>query len=151
MLKLYLNIMIFFGLVLTATGTYAQHNHLQNNLNSKKTVRVENHIFNEIEEGIMNGDVNKIAKYFSAQPYLSFSNGVNGYYSSNQAYYILEDFFSVYHVVSFSFENKKVEESVSYGTGSYLYDKSGKRESAHLYVTLNKSGGSWLITQISIN
>jgi hypothetical protein len=54
-------------------------------------------------------------------------------------------------VVSFNFDEKKAEESVSYGKGTYFYERKGKRETAHLYITLNKAGSKWYITQISIN
>jgi hypothetical protein len=106
---------------------------------------------NEIEEGIKNGDINKLTGYFASQPYISLLSGVNGYYSSNQTYYILQDFFQNFKVVSFKFDNKKFEENVVYGTGEYFYERKGKRESAYLYVTLNKIGNKWFILQISIN
>ena len=108
-------------------------------------------IFNDIESGIISNDVKKFSQYFSSQPYISLVNGVNGYYSSNQAYYIIEDFFNSFKIVSFKMEETKTEGSVSYGKGNYYYEKKGKRQIAHLYITLSKSGNKWYITQISIN
>lgn len=128
-----------------------QYNNLQQNFNSNKKVKVQSVILSEIETSIQDNDIQTLSKYFTSQPYISLINGVNGYYSSNQAYYILEDFFKTYKVVSFSFDEKKAEESVSYGRGAYYYEKKGKRETAHLYITLNKAGSKWYITQISIN
>ena len=130
---------------------FPQHNNLQKNLNSTTKVNTQAIILNNIEEGILNNDIKSISQYFTSQPYISLINGVNGYYSSNQAYYILEDFFDTYKVVQFKFEEKKTEEAVSYGKGSYFYEKKGKREKAHLYLTLSKYGSKWYITQISIN
>ena len=130
---------------------FSQHNNLQQNFNSTNKVKVQSIILNEIESGITNNKTQIISKYFSSQPYISLINGVNGYYSSNQAYYILEDFFNSYRVVSFRFEEKKTEESTSYGKGDYYFEKKGKREVAHLYITLTKAGSKWYITQISIN
>jgi hypothetical protein len=124
---------------------------LQNNINSGNSVKVEIIALNEIEEGIKNGDINKLTGYFASQPYISLLSGVNGYYSSNQTYYILQDFFQNFKVVSFKFDNKKFEENVVYGTGEYFYERKGKRESAYLYITLNKIGNKWTILQISIN
>ena len=130
---------------------FSQHNNLQKNLNSTNKVKIQSLILNQIEEGILNNDVKSFSQYFASQPYISLINGVNGYYSSNQAYYILEDFFNSFRVVSFRFEERKTEESVTYGKGAYYFEKKGKREEAHLYITLSKSGSKWYITQISIN
>lgn len=130
---------------------FSQHNNLQKNLNPTGTVKIQSIIFDEIETGILNNDVKSFSRYFTSQPYISLINGVNGYYSSNQTYYIMEDFFNSFKVVSFKFEEKKTEESVSYGKGAYYFEKKGKREVAHLYITLSKAGSRWYITQISIN
>ena len=130
---------------------FSQHNNLHQNFNSTNKIKIQSIILDEIESGITNNKTEVISKYFASQPYISLINGVNGYYSANQAYYILEDFFNSYRVVSFRFEEKKTEESISYGKGEYYFEKKGKREVAHLYVTLSKAGSKWYITQISIN
>ena len=130
---------------------FSQHNNLQKSLSSSEEIKVQTLILNEIEEGIINNDVEAFSRYFSSQPYISLINGVNGYYSSNQTYYILEDFFNSFKVISFRFAEKKTDESVAYGKGEYYFEKKGKREIAKLYITLNKTGSRWFITQISIN
>jgi len=130
---------------------FAQHNNLQQNLNNGNKVKIQTVIFNDIESGIISNNVKKFSQYFSSQPYISLVNGVNGYYSSNQAYYIIEDFFNSFKIVSFKMEETKTEGSVSYGKGNYYYEKKGRRQLAHLYITLSKSGNKWCITQISIN
>lgn len=137
--------------LILSTSLSAQQNKLQRNLNSVSKVKVQSIIFDEIEAGILKNDVKSFSQYFSLQPYISLINGVNGYYSSNQAYYIIEDFFKTFKVVDFNFGEKKVEESVSSGKGKYYFEKKGKRESANLYVTLTKQGSRWYITQLSIN
>ncbi len=128
-----------------------QDNNFQQNLNPNNKISTQTIIFNEIESGINSSDVAKISKYFAPQPYISLINGVNGYYSSNQAYYILEDFFDTYKVLSFKLDESKIDEVISYAKGEYYFEKKGKREIAHFYVTLSKSGSRWQITQISIN
>ncbi len=65
---------------------------------------------------------------------------------------MLEDFFNVHNVISFRFDHKKMDSSdTSYATGIYYYESKGKRDSAQVYITLNKIGNNWFITQISIN
>lgn len=144
-------ISVIFFIVTSGRLSFSQYDSIQQNLSSYTQVKTQTIIFNNLESGILTNDVKKISKYFSPQPYISLINGVNGYYSSNQAYYILEDFFTTYKVVSFKISETKNEESVSYGKGDYYFEKKGKREVAHLYVTLSKSGSKWHITQISIN
>jgi hypothetical protein len=145
----FLSILILF--VIFSSFTCPQDNNLKQNLNSTTKIKAQSVVFHDIESGIVTNDVEKFSKYFSPQPYISLINGVNGYYSSNQAYYILENFFNTYKVVSFKMNETKNDDPVSYGKGDYYYEKKGKREVAHLYVTLNKTGDKWDITQISIN
>jgi hypothetical protein len=149
-MKTFFLLVIFF--LLTGSQLFLpQDNNLKQNLNTNNQIKAQSIVFNDIESGILTDDMKKISKYFSPQPYISLINGVNGYYSSNQAYYILEDFFDTFKLVSFKMSETKNEDPVSYGKGDYYYEKKGKREIAHLYVTLSKSGSKWFITQISIN
>jgi hypothetical protein len=131
--------------------SFTQDTNLQRNLNSNNKIKAQTIIFKDIESAISTNDINKISKYFSPQPYISLINGVNGYYSSNQAYYILEDFINTYKVVSFKIGETKIDQSISSARGEYYFERKGKREVAHLYLTLSKSGSKWQITQISIN
>jgi len=151
MFRIYFYSFAIIFLFFCVPSLYSQDINLQNKLNSGNSVKVEIIALNEIEEGIKEGNVSKLTGYFASQPYISLLSGVNGYYSSNQAYYILEEFFQNYKVVSFKFVNKKFEENVVYGTGEYYYERKGKRESAYLYITINKIGNKWNISQISIN
>ena len=150
MKTLFLTVVIGF-LVSGSSSLFPQHNNLQQNLSTDSKVKVQTIVFNDIEKGIVSNDMKKFSQYFSPQPYISLVNGVNGYYSSNQAYYIMEDFFNSFKIVSFKMEETKTEGTVSYGKGDYYYEKKGRREVAHLYITLSKSGNKWYITQISIN
>lgn len=152
MSKIYLfTIIIFnFGSFLTPSG-YSQEINLKNNLNSTKTHKIEMSVVDQVEEGINQGDIAKLKNHFTSQPYISLLNGVNGYYSLNQVYYIFEKFFQDFKVLSFKFENKRFENNAVYGTGIYYYERKGKRESAFLYVTLIKIGNKWSLSQISIN
>jgi hypothetical protein len=108
-------------------------------------------IFQEIEEAIAQGNVSGIARFFGSQTYFSLSNGSSGYYSSNQAFYILENFFNVYQVRSFRFTNTQTGDTNPYATGVYTYDLRGRRDAAQVYVSLKQTGKSWKITQITIN
>jgi hypothetical protein len=144
-------LLVIIYLLTGSQPSLPQDNNLKQNLNTNNKIKGQSKVFNDIESGIQINNVEKISKYFSPQPYISLINGVNGYYSSNQAYYILEDFFNTFKVVSFKMSETKNDDLVSSGKGDYYFEKKGKREVAHLYVTLSKSGNKWQITQISIN
>ena len=90
-LFLYMAIIFF---VFGSSYLFTQHNNIQQNINNGNKVKIQTVIFNDIESGIVSNDVKKFSQYFSSQPYISLVNGVNGYYSSNQAFYIMEDFFN---------------------------------------------------------
>lgn len=120
---------------------------------SQKSVKNQNEtqIFAELEKFIKDGNVSEISKYFGQQTYFSLSNGISGYYSSNQAYYVLEDFFNLYKVTAFKFDHIKTDTNNSYATGKYSYDNKGKRNIAQVYLSLKKVGNHWNITQLTIN
>lgn len=108
-------------------------------------------VFSDISDGIANSNVESIARYFSSQTYLSLSNGISGYYSSNQAYYVLEDFFKIYRVTAFRFDNIQSDPNNPYATGEYQFEYRGKRDIAQVYISLKKTGKNWKISQITIN
>jgi Domain of unknown function (DUF4783) len=144
--------LIFFVLVI---GLAVLLIHAQDNKTTKfDNIRQRNSaevILSDIEDGIAKGNITALFKNLSPQTYFSLTNGIRGYYSSNQAYYILEDFFKIYHVVSFRFLSIQSEEVNPYATGVYSYEFKGKRETAQVYMSLKNTGKSWKIIQITFN
>lgn len=108
-------------------------------------------VFTEIEEAISKGDVPALSAYLCTKTYFSLSNGKSGYFSTNQAFYILQDFFKIYNVISFRLTNIHSDESIPYATGVYGYEFKGKRNNAQVYISLKYAGRSWQISQITIN
>jgi hypothetical protein len=143
--------LIFFVLItgLSDCSIYPQNNKITNIdsriQNSAKTILLD------IENSIAKGNFNSLFKNLSPLTYFSLSNGIRGYYSSNQAYYILEDFFKIYQVISFRFHSIQAEDGNPYATGIYFYQYKGKRESSQVYISLKNTGKSWKITQITFN
>lgn len=140
---------IVLGLVVQVAS--AQEARFYNKLDSSHRQSSAKNIFDEIETGISLGKAASISGFLSSQTYLSLSNGASGYYSANQAYYILEEYFRMYRVISFKLQSVKVEEFTPYATGSYQYDFRGKRGTARVFISLNKTGNSWKISQLTIN
>jgi hypothetical protein len=129
----------------------AQEKNYLNKIDSSKRPVASQVILKQLESAISQGDVSALSSYFGSQVYLSLSNGIRGYYSSNQAYYVLEDFFRIYNVTSFRFDNINPDENNPYATGVYNFEFKGKRNSAQVYISIKKTGSSWKITQITIN
>ncbi len=108
-------------------------------------------VFAKIEEGITFGEVEKFSGSLSSQTYLSLSNGVTGYYSANQAFYILQDFFNIYKPVSFRFISQNEDAEFPYASGYLRYESKGIRSNAQVYIALKQIGANWKITQVTIN
>ena len=84
---------------------YAQETEQYKDIDNQGNSITARTAFEKIEGSISAGNVEGLSGYFSSQMYLSLSNGISGYYSSNQAYYVLQDFFKIYHVTDFRFNN----------------------------------------------
>ncbi len=148
-LKILFVLVLFFSF---GTLSQAQERKQVENINNQDGNVTAESAFEKIESSITAGNVEMLSGYFSSQMYLSLSNGISGYYSSNQAYYVLEDFFKNYRVMDFKFNNiKNGEEGNVYATGLYNYILNEKRESAQAYVSIKLTGKKWKITQLTIN
>ncbi|KAB2909262.1 MAG: DUF4783 domain-containing protein [Ignavibacteriales bacterium] len=106
--------------------------------------------FKEIETGIKTANPGKITKYLTENSYLSLPNGVAGYFSSSQSFYILKDFFKSFVPLSFNFR-KRVNAQQPVATGPLVYESKGKRENATVYVELSYEGNTWRIVQFMVN
>lgn len=147
-LKYILPILLFS---LLAVNNFGQDAKFFNKLDSNQRQAITKNIFDEIETGMSSGRASTITSFLSGQTYLSLSNGVNGYYSSNQAYYVLDDFFKIYKVISFKLQSINTDENVPFATGYYYFDHRGKRGTARVYISLSKFGKNWKISQLTIN
>ncbi|HTK81854.1 MAG TPA: DUF4783 domain-containing protein [Bacteroidota bacterium] len=104
----------------------------------------------EIEDAILQEDAKAIARYFDKQVYLSLQNNEGSYYSSNQALYVLQNYFSSHHVVSFKFTSSSTTGATSYATGGGKVRVKGNRTSVQMYISLSRSGDRWVISQFNV-
>lgn len=147
-MKLSIQILTF---VLVITAHLSGQENFRTYTQSKEYNQIINLIFDDIEVSIKEANVANLSKYLGAQTYFSLFNGVSGYYSPNQAYYILEDFFNFYRVTAFKFNQISKDKANPYATGTFSFDNKGKRSSAKVYISLKKIGDKWNITQLTIN
>lgn len=148
MIKIYLNTV--FGLILFFT-TFAQNEKLIQNFKPNTKSDSNLIVISEIEESIKNSDVIKLARFINSKTYFSLMGNINGYYTTNQAFYLLEDFFKVYKVQLFKFNQINSFENNPYATGILYYENKGRRNKAQVYVSLKRVGENWIISQLSIN
>ena len=106
-------------------------------------------IFSDIERTFSSGNISLISSYFPSQIYLSLSNGVNGFYSSNQAYYILQDFFQIYQPINFKFTQQSDSEN-GFATGIFTFENRNKKGTAQVFISVEFSGAKWKISLITI-
>lgn len=137
---------LFFGQLV-----FPQEYSIKKDLKSNSQNSLVYSVLNDIEKGILKANISDISQYLASQVYLSFLNGISGYYSSNQSYYTLEKFFKEYKVISFSFSKIKITTANPFAIGTYYYEYKGNRSEAKVYLTLKLTSKSWQITQISIN
>lgn len=132
-------LMVFFA----ATALEAKPEHDEQNQ------RKEIQIFSDIERAFSSGNVSLISGYFPSQIYLSLSNGVNGFYSGNQAYYILQDFFQINQPINFKYTQKSESEN-GFATGLFTFENKNKKETAQVFISVEFSGAKWKISLITI-
>ncbi|HPN39304.1 MAG TPA: DUF4783 domain-containing protein [Melioribacteraceae bacterium] len=108
-------------------------------------------VLKQIEKGFTNNKVDLFSNYFSDNCYLSLNNGLSGYYTSNQAYYIFEKYFIKYKITEFI--------TTDYGHGDFnimieatiKYNLEGTVYKGQVLITLKNINNKLLITQIFIS
>lgn len=108
-------------------------------------------VFAGFEDGLSKGTVDKFSNYFSEKNYLSLTNGITGYYSSNQSYYVLKDFLSVFQPLSFKLVNIVTDTSMPFASGVLRFNSKGIRGSANVFISLQQIDNKWHISQITVN
>lgn len=144
-------IIILILILILGQQIFAQKYPIKSDLKSNSQNTMAYETLEEIEMGISKTNLSAISPHLSSHIYLSFLNGVSGYYSANQAYYVLENFFKEYKVTSFIFDSFNFNTVTPFAKGTYYYEHKGNRSEAKVYLTLKLTGKSWKITQISIN
>ncbi len=134
-----------FLLIVLFTAVVSEAKSVSGIQNQKKEIQ----IFSDIEKTFSSGNVSLISRYFPSQIYLSLSNGVNGFYSGNQAYYILQDFFQINQPINFKYTQKSESEN-GFATGLFTFENKNKKETAQVFISVEFSGAKWKISLITI-
>jgi hypothetical protein len=103
-------------------------------------------IFSDIEIGLSQGNPSVFSDHLASQLYLSIPGEQSAYFSSSQAFYLLEQFFQRTRLPDFRFTTMADGPGTPYASGIV----SGVRGQAQVYVSLSRSGERWVISKISI-
>jgi len=141
---------ISFLLVIGLSAVLILVNH-NNVLGQDAKDREANLLLIKIEEGLNSGAVDKFSKYFAGKNYISLTNGSSGYYSSNQSYYVIKDFLSLFQPISFKITNKVKDSNNPFASGTLKYNNKGIRGTATVFISLQYIESQWRISQITIN
>ncbi|MBK7265268.1 MAG: DUF4783 domain-containing protein [Ignavibacteriales bacterium] len=147
-MKKYLKITLIIWLLSLTAG--AQVSNLTDKSKNFRSIPEPSEVFFDLENGLKHGDPSKFSKYLSENSYISLPNGVSGYFSSNQSFYILKDFFKSFDPVNFSFSQTGGKKD-PVATGGLIYESNGKREHAIVYITLQYESNFWRVTQLTVN
>jgi len=107
-------------------------------------------VFTDVEAGLTGGDLSSITKHFAKQVYISLRGTEDGCYSSNQAYYIIQNYFNQGRITNFKFTKKSETGPAPYATGGGTFRSRGERETIQVYVALTRLDGAWVITQFNV-
>lgn len=102
------------------------------------------------KDAVSSGNLRYLRPHLGKKVYLNLMTGINGYYSGEQAFLILESLFSTYIPISFSFSSRNFSIRNPYGFGPLTYERRGKRDTAEMFLSLANVNGEWMINHISI-
>jgi hypothetical protein len=107
-------------------------------------------LFSTVQQGLASGSAGTFSAHLGPQVYVNLRGGESGYYSANQAHYVLENYFKSRRLVNVKFSTIGESDANPYATGSATFVERGARSLAQVYVSLTRSGDRWIITQINI-
>jgi hypothetical protein len=150
----YFFLVVFISLVVV-DNSFAQDSWWKDKKYKSEAKRVKfaqcKKVFVNIGDGINYSNVYAVIPYFGTEVYLNILDDEKGYYSPDQAKFILENFLSNNPVSSFKWRISSRSENYAFASGKYKYSKNGYINSYDLSVSLKYLNELWLIDQIIIN
>ncbi len=107
-------------------------------------------VFSEIERGLSAGNVNSFSGVFAPEVQVNLRGGESGYFSSHQAYYLLDTYLRSRRLANLSFTTIGESEVNPYATGGANLLYRGSKDYVQVYVALSLAGGRWVISRINI-
>ncbi len=107
-------------------------------------------IFKRIEIGLQTNSIEKLINDFGATVSITIGTSERSFFSHNQAFAVLSDYFFNLRTVSFKFSKISNNTPTPFATGSFVYIYKGNHKSAQIYVSLSFQEDKWVITQFNI-
>jgi hypothetical protein len=96
------------------------------------------------------GEARTMLRFFHSKVFLTLLSGENGYYSAEQSYFILRNFFAAHNSAGFSWTGTNLSDQSAWGVGTLRYLKRGQRGNAQVFVSLTRGDQGWRINQLTI-
>lgn len=138
-------ILILFLVINICVAAENRNNDLYQKRESAKDV------FSLVKKGLEESNISVFANYLQTKTYISLFNGVSGYFSQDQSYYVLADFLKSITVFDVKFQSIRAGARHPFVSGKLIYFHRGARKKARVFVSLERKKGNWQITQITIN
>jgi len=146
--------LIFFQFVISNEG-YSQVSWWKNKNYSSEAKRQKfadcKKVFLDIADGINYESVYLIIPYFGSEVYLNFVDNEKGYYSPDQARFIIESFLTNYPATSFKWKVSNASDNYAFALGKHKYKKNGSIYKFDVSASLKYVYGKWLIDQLIVN
>lgn len=107
-------------------------------------------LFEKTESAFRTGDIRSLLPFLAPKVHVNLFTGENGYYSSEQASHILNNFLNNHAPYSFSFTHTNQRSDNLYGIGTLNYTRRGQQRNAQCFVALSELDGKLRITQITV-
>lgn len=107
-------------------------------------------IIKDVENGILQNNVRSFSRYFDKNIYVTLREGETGYFSSNQAVYVLQNYFESHRFLRFAFSTINVTDVPIYATGGGTYMFRSSQEHVQIYITVSHARGGYVITQFCV-
>jgi hypothetical protein len=118
---------------------------------SAQTVREDHQrVFDDVRNGLNSGSIASFAEMLGPQVHVNLRGGESGYFSSSQAYYVLENYLRSNRFSGLQFSTVEQAGDAPFATGRADLDQKGMKGAAQVYVSLSQVGGKWVISQIKI-
>lgn len=151
----YLNLFYILLFLIVSYNLHAQDSWWKDKKYKTESARIKyskcKKVFIDIGNGFVYSNVYSINQYFNGEVYLNITGEDKGYYSNDQAKYILDSFLNNYPVNNFKWRNSSRSDIYAFATGKYKYKKNGSINTFEISISLNYSDDNWLIDQIIIN
>lgn len=107
-------------------------------------------VFEDVRAGLKSGRMNSLSELLAPKVHVSLRGGESGYFSSSQAYYVLENYLRENKFSEVDFTTMVESGNMPYATGRANFDHNGVHDAAQVYVSLSQVGERWVINQIKI-